>query len=60
MKKVKIFIPNGKCCAKCCGDCIYLDRRSTNKYDEYYCVKDRKYHSGADSIAKYCRDYSER
>ena len=35
-KESEVIIPEGKCCAYCCGDCNYMDLYSKNNYGEAY------------------------
>ena len=40
----KVCLPEGECCAYCCGDCIYMDLNSKDRYDQAWCGKYRKYY----------------
>ena len=57
MKKEEpcVKLPQGKCSGRLCGECIWLDRNSQNKYGEFWCAKDGKYYAATETIAKYCK-----
>ncbi len=43
-KKNVVIMKEGKLCAYCCGDCIYMDLSYKNNYDEAWCGKYEKYY----------------
>lgn len=58
-KEKVVTLPEGKCCGYCCGDCIYMDLYSKNKYDEAYCGKYGKYYPPSSSASS-CSYFSEK
>lgn len=62
MKKVVKYIrlPVGKLSAQLCGDCIWMDRSSYDKWkDGYYCAQYQKYYKLTED-ARYCKKYESR
>lgn len=43
----------------CCGNCIYMNFRETNNYDEAWCEKRSKYYRPSE-VATFCNYYIQR
>lgn len=56
-EKKAFVLPEGMMCQYCCGDCIFMDLSSTNKYGEAWCGKRRKYYKPSDA-ARYCQYFT--
>ena len=48
-EKNAVKMCEGTLCAKCCGDCLYIDLNDSNSWGDYYCGKKRKYYPAGDS-----------
>lgn len=59
MEKRNIVIPEGCCCAYCCGDCGWSDPSERDNYGKIWCTRNRAYYYPYESTSG-CNGYFTR